>query len=164
MSNVLLILGNGPTKRITICGYATQKLETEKDIVWYCFSSEEQDDVVEQIEDYDFSAPIPSPNKIDYVIADLSRCKEDEYGCKRRRKAFDARWERSMERVQNGAVDIVILEELDGALDLGWLKMEDVLQLIGRSNVKEFIITGNYLPAGILGAANKLVEIWEREN
>lgn len=164
LSDVLLILGNGPTKRVTIYGFALEKIQSKKDIVWYCFSTDANEEGTEQPAEYDFDAPISSLQEIDYIVAEVARYKKDHYGVQRRRKAFNIQWEKSMDKIDESEIDVVILEELDGALDAGWLNINEILHLINKGNVKEFIITGNYLPADILGAANKLVEIWEREN
>lgn len=155
IGNIMLILGNGPTKRMAVYGLALQYQQANKGIVWCRFLSEETEEIREDT--------IPFRD-IDYRVVDLTGFRPKQLGGKVRNRFFLVQWEAVAERISSGHYDIVILEELDTALDVELVKTDDVLNLLLKGKAEQFIVSGKYLPAGILGMANKLVEIWEREN
>lgn len=155
MGSIILILGNGPTKRIAVYGFALQSSQAKKEVIWCCFSADETEDL---------SADISLLQEVDYHVVDLAQYRTNQKGGQARKKAFLIPWQRTLDKINSGKYDVVIIEGLDAAFDTEMVKTSDIIQLLRNRKVEQFIITGNYLPAGVLAMANKLVEIWEREN
>jgi len=66
------------------------------------------------------------------------------------------------EVVKSGEYDIVILDEINVALNLKLIKTEKVLQLINnKSKHVELILTGRYAPKEIIDAADLVTEMKE---
>ena len=67
-------------------------------------------------------------------------------------KAYDA--------ARDGEYDLIILDEINVAADLGLLPVEDVLRLIkGRSDRTELILTGRGAPKSLIEAADLCTEM-----
>ena len=70
--------------------------------------------------------------------------------------------ERSREEMHSGKFDIVILDELNVALDLGLLKLETVLDLIrGKPEALHLIITGRDAHEKVIEMADLVTEMRE---
>jgi cob(I)alamin adenosyltransferase len=64
--------------------------------------------------------------------------------------------------IEDGQVDMLILDEMNVAVDYGLLKVEEVLDLIKkRPPHMELILTGRYAPPEILEAADLVTEMKE---
>ena len=68
----------------------------------------------------------------------------------------------STEKIQSGKYDIVILDEINYAINLGLVKVEDVLNLIkSKPQELDLILTGNYAKDEIIELADLVTEIRE---
>ena len=66
----------------------------------------------------------------------------------------------AQDAIQSGGYDIVILDEINVAVELGVLKMEDVLQLIDeRPDSVELVLTGRYAPPEFCERADLITEM-----
>ena len=80
---------------------------------------------------------------------------------------IDIKWaqrglELAREILLGGKYNIVVLDELNVALDFGLVKIEDVLELIKQRPLNvELIITGRYAPQAILEQADLITEMVE---
>ena len=64
--------------------------------------------------------------------------------------------------VKSGEYDIVILDEINVALDLKLIKIEEVLELVkNKPDHVELILTGRYAPSEIIEAADLVTEMKE---
>ncbi len=64
--------------------------------------------------------------------------------------------------ITEGKYDMVILDEINCAIDYGLVSVEDVLALIGsRPETMELILTGRYAPQEVLEAADLVTEMKE---
>jgi len=69
---------------------------------------------------------------------------------------------KAREIIQSGEWDIVILDEVNVAINFGLLKLEDVLELIKiKPSHVELILTGRYAPKEILEVADLVSEVKE---
>ena len=68
----------------------------------------------------------------------------------------------STEKIQSGKYDIVILDEINYAINLGLVKLEDVINLI-KSKPKnlDLVLTGNYAKDEIIKLADLVTEMRE---
>ena len=68
----------------------------------------------------------------------------------------------STEKIQSGKYDIVILDEINYAINLGLVKVEDVINLIKSKPQKlDLILTGNYAKDEIIELADLVTEMRE---
>jgi len=68
----------------------------------------------------------------------------------------------SIEKIQSGKYDIVILDEINYAINLGLVKIEDVISLIKSKPQKlDLILTGNYAKDEIIELADLVTEMRE---
>ena len=68
----------------------------------------------------------------------------------------------STEKIQSGKYDIVILDEINYAINLGLVKVEDVINLIKSKPQKlDLILTGNYAKGEIIELADLVTEMKE---
>jgi cob(I)alamin adenosyltransferase len=68
----------------------------------------------------------------------------------------------SAEKIQSGKYDIVILDEINYAINLGLVKVEDVINLIKSKPLKlDLILTGNYAKDEIVELADLVTEMKE---
>ena len=68
----------------------------------------------------------------------------------------------STEKIQSGKYDIVILDEINYAINLGLVKVEDVLNLIkSKPQELDLILTGNYAKDEIIELADLVTEMRE---
>ena len=68
----------------------------------------------------------------------------------------------STEKIQSGRYDIVILDEINYAINLGLVKVEDVLNLIkSKPRELDLILTGNYAKDEIIELADLVTEMRE---
>lgn len=68
----------------------------------------------------------------------------------------------SLEKIQSGKYDIIILDEINYAVNLGLVKEEDVINLIKSKPPKlDLVLTGNYAKDGIIDLADLVTEMRE---
>ncbi|MBI5859829.1 MAG: cob(I)yrinic acid a,c-diamide adenosyltransferase [Nitrosarchaeum sp.] len=68
----------------------------------------------------------------------------------------------SAEKIQSGKYDIIILDEINYAINLGLVKIEDVLNLIkSKPQELDLILTGNYAKDEIIELADLVTEMRE---
>lgn len=68
----------------------------------------------------------------------------------------------SAEKIQSGKYNIIILDEINYAINLGLLKIEDVINLIKSKPLKlDLILTGNYAKDEIIELADLVTEMRE---
>jgi cob(I)yrinic acid a,c-diamide adenosyltransferase (EC 2.5.1.17) len=68
----------------------------------------------------------------------------------------------SNEKIQSGKYDIVILDEINYAVNLNLISLEDVLDLINSKPQKlDLILTGNYAKNEVIEAADLVTEMRE---
>ena len=68
----------------------------------------------------------------------------------------------SANKIQSGIYDIVILDEVNYAIKLGLIKMEDVLNLINSKPASlDLVLTGNYAKKEIIELADLVTEMKE---
>ena len=68
----------------------------------------------------------------------------------------------STEKIQSGKYDIVILDEINYAINLGLVKIEDVVNLIKTKPPKlDLILTGNYAKDKVIELADLVTEMKE---
>ncbi len=68
----------------------------------------------------------------------------------------------STEKIQSGKYDIIILDEINYAINLGLVKIEDVLNLIkSKPQELDLILTGNYAKDEIIELADLVTEMRE---
>ena len=68
----------------------------------------------------------------------------------------------STEKIQSGKYDIVILDEINYAINLGLVKVEDVLNLIkSKPQELDLVLTGNYAKDEIIELADLVTEMRE---
>jgi len=68
----------------------------------------------------------------------------------------------SKQKIQSGKYDIIILDEVNYAVNLGLVKLEDVLDLIRtKSPDLDLILTGNYAKKEIIDLADLVTEMKE---
>ncbi|MCL1963975.1 MAG: cob(I)yrinic acid a,c-diamide adenosyltransferase [Firmicutes bacterium] len=67
---------------------------------------------------------------------------------------------RAAEAVRSGAFDLVILDEINGAMDMGLIPVEDVLRLMrDRPSRTELVLTGRGAPQAVVDAADLCTEM-----
>ena len=65
-------------------------------------------------------------------------------------------------KIQSGKYDIVILDEVNYAINLGLIKLEDVLSLIkSKPNELDIVLTGNYAKEELIEIADLVTEMKE---
>ncbi|EHM10860.1 cob(I)alamin adenosyltransferase [Thermanaerovibrio velox DSM 12556] len=70
--------------------------------------------------------------------------------------------ELAREALSSGAYDLVILDEVNVAMDYGLLNVEEVLEVIGgRHERTEVVLTGRYAPEEVIAAADLVTEMRE---
>ena len=68
----------------------------------------------------------------------------------------------SNEKIQSGNYDIIILDEINYAVNLGLISMEDVLNLIKlKPQGVDLVLTGNYAKDEVIEAADLVTEMKE---
>ncbi|MBI2111335.1 MAG: cob(I)yrinic acid a,c-diamide adenosyltransferase, partial [Nitrosarchaeum sp.] len=68
----------------------------------------------------------------------------------------------STEKIQSGKYDIIILDEINYAINLGLVKIEEVLNLIkSKPRELDLILTGNYAKDEIIELADLVTEMRE---
>ena len=68
----------------------------------------------------------------------------------------------SREKIQSGKYDIIILDEINYAIKLGLIKVEDVIDLIKSKPEKlDLVLTGNYAVNEIIDLADLVTEMRE---
>lgn len=68
----------------------------------------------------------------------------------------------SLEKIQSGKYDIIILDEINYAVNLGLVKEEDVIHLIKSKPPKlDLVLTGNYAKDRIIDLADLVTEMRE---
>lgn len=68
----------------------------------------------------------------------------------------------SLEKIQSGKYDIIILDEINYAVNLGLVKEEDVINLIKSKPPKlDLVLTGNYAKDRIIDLADLVTEMRE---
>jgi len=68
----------------------------------------------------------------------------------------------SSERIKSGKYDIIILDEINYAINLGLVKIEDVIDLIKSKPQKlDLVLTGNYAKDEIIKLADLVTEMKE---
>ncbi|MHB1126763.1 MAG: cob(I)yrinic acid a,c-diamide adenosyltransferase [Bacillota bacterium] len=160
MSSLLLILGNGETRRLAIFGIAARLSRLHKPVLWYRFCQEEPDKPPE----WDLDTNIAALEVVKYTVIDLKAPVKPHIPRSRRREVFDREWDKIKTRISQDEAGIIVLEELDVLMDTGWLEECDILQLLSEAGERPMIITATRAPAAIMGAANRIVEIWERDS
>ncbi len=71
-------------------------------------------------------------------------------------------WEMAKDKVLSGQYDMIVLDEFSYPLKLGWLAVDDVLDVLRRRPpTLHVIITGRDIPAGILDFADLVTEMRE---
>ena len=68
----------------------------------------------------------------------------------------------SNEKIQSGKYDIIILDEINYAVNLNLISLEDVLQLIkSKPENVDLVLTGNYAKEEVIEAADLVTEMRE---
>jgi cob(I)alamin adenosyltransferase len=68
----------------------------------------------------------------------------------------------SINKIQSGSYDIVILDEVNYAINLGLVKLEDVLSLIkSKPDTLDLVLTGNHAKEEIVELADLVTEMKE---
>ena len=68
----------------------------------------------------------------------------------------------SNEKIQSGKYDIIILDEINYAVNLNLISLEDVLQLIkSKPENMDLVLTGNYAKEEVIEAADLVTEMRE---
>ena len=68
----------------------------------------------------------------------------------------------SNEKIQSGKYDIIILDEINYAVNLNLISLEDVLELIkSKPENVDLVLTGNYAKEEVIGAADLVTEMRE---
>jgi cob(I)alamin adenosyltransferase len=76
------------------------------------------------------------------------------------RPAVQAVWEATRERLLNGSLDLVVLDELGLALELGYLEADDVLSTLEQRPAHlDVILTGPSMPPALLAMADQLTQL-----
>ena len=71
-------------------------------------------------------------------------------------------WNLATEKINSGTYDMVILDELTYAFQYGWLKIDEVLDVLRQRPVKvHVIITGRNAPQALIDFADMAVEIMD---
>jgi len=71
-------------------------------------------------------------------------------------------WERAMELVSGGDVDLLILDEINVAVSFGLIPVEKVVEFIKSKPVQlDVILTGRYAPEEVLALADTITEMKE---
>jgi len=71
----------------------------------------------------------------------------------------------SNEKIQSGKYDIVILDEINYAVNLNLISLDDVLDLIkSKPENVDLVLTGNYAKEEVIEAADLVTEMKERSN
>ncbi|MBS7626521.1 cob(I)yrinic acid a,c-diamide adenosyltransferase [Candidatus Bathyarchaeota archaeon] len=74
-------------------------------------------------------------------------------------------FERAISKVKAGECDILILDELTHAINLGMIRLDQVMELInGKPEGLELVITGRDCPPEIIEAADYVTEFVERKH
>jgi ATP:corrinoid adenosyltransferase len=162
MSSLLLILGNGYTKRLIAYGLAARDNRSNVAIEWFNFAREDANKMPSQSLDPD----ILSLKNTNYTVFHLSdSCSYDKSKrLKKQEAALRNRWENIISIAGGKEVDMIVLENIDAVLDTGWLKVGDITNMLAKAKSEQIVITGIHLPMDILAVADKIVEVWEREN
>ena len=71
-------------------------------------------------------------------------------------------WKNSIEKINSGLYDLVILDEFTYAMHYGWVAVEEVLEVLQhRPNLLHVIITGRYAPEALVEFADLVTEMRE---
>lgn len=71
-------------------------------------------------------------------------------------------WEQCRERIQSGAFDIVIMDELTYCLKFGWLDLDEVIEVLNtRPEGQHVVITGRDAPQELIDFADLVTEMRE---
>lgn len=74
--------------------------------------------------------------------------------------AVQAVWQATRERLQNGSLDLLVLDELGLAMELGYLEsMEVISTLEQRPAHLDVILTGPSMPPALLAMADQLTQL-----
>lgn len=105
--------------------------------------------------------PLTLLQGLTWVRADLARREFGEAGLTDLEKAAVASlWVNVRDQVLAGEADLVVLDELGGAIALGAITLEEVLALLEqRPTFVDVILTGSHLPPAILDVADQVSEI-----
>lgn len=69
-------------------------------------------------------------------------------------------WEATRERVLNGSLDLVVLDELGLAMDLGYLDADEVIHTLEQRPAHlDVILTGPSMPPALLAMADQLTQL-----
>ncbi|RKX71242.1 cob(I)yrinic acid a,c-diamide adenosyltransferase [candidate division WOR-3 bacterium] len=68
---------------------------------------------------------------------------------------------RAREAIQSQEFDLIILDEINVAIDFGLIAEKDVLELIENRGDTELVLTGRYAPPAILDVADLVTEMKE---
>ena len=69
-------------------------------------------------------------------------------------------WDATRERLLNGSLDLVVLDELGLAMDLGYLEPEDVISTLEQRPAHlDVILTGPSMPPALLAMADQLTQL-----
>ncbi len=75
-------------------------------------------------------------------------------------KAAEAAWYKASQFLNDPAFDLVLLDELNIALKLGYLPLPDVLQqLQSRPPMQHVVVTGRGAPEGLIASADTVTEM-----
>jgi len=87
---------------------------------------------------------------------------DDKTPIEKHKKIADEALRISMEKIRSGDYDIVILDEINYAVNLGLVKLEEVLDIIKiKPPHLSLILTGNYAKKEIIEAADLVTEMKE---
>ncbi len=71
-------------------------------------------------------------------------------------------WEQCRERIQSGAFDIVIMDELTYCFKFGWLDLDEVIEVLNtRPEGQHVVITGRDAPQELIDFADLVTEMRE---
>jgi ATP:corrinoid adenosyltransferase len=168
VSWLLLILGNGHAKRLVAYALAARVKRDNKAIEWFNFACENAKKTASRSLEHD----ILSLQNTNYTVFHLSDAGiysdassyDKSKRLKKQETAFHNWWGNINSIAAEKEVEIIFLENIDAALDTGWLKVSDITNILAKAKSKQVVIIGVHLPIDILALADKIVEVWEREN
>jgi cob(I)alamin adenosyltransferase len=104
--------------------------------------------------------PMRLGQNLDWVRCDLPRCIDKADLDEAEVKSIEQLWEYVQDVVRQGRYDLIILDELSLAINLGLIPETEVLALIdSKPHQLDLIFTGPSMPQGILDVADQITEI-----
>ena len=107
--------------------------------------------------EYRSLAQLPNVTVAGYGLRKLTRPEAEE---EEERREAEAALAKAREVITSGEYDIVLLDEINVAVDYGLIKLDDVIDLIkSRPSHVEVILTGRYADNRLLELADQITEM-----